>query len=1425
MTTTSASASVQGSSSPAIELLPPSLTVRMGRRRLTLSWRVRKPLPQLLAGLLRRSWTRLLAPVLRISVAAAAVCGAWHASVLAAAPAPGTLPTGWSVVNGNVSFTQNGNTLNINQLSPQAIAQFLSFSIGADAAVNVTQPSSTAALLAKVTGGDISQIYGKLSATGTVVLYNPNGVVIGPSGSIDAGRFIATSLAISDSDFLAGKLNFARQGNAGVVDNQGKIESATGGSVYLIGSSVSNSGIIKSAQGEVILAAGETVTLADTATPGVTVNVTGSAGNVTNLGNITAEAGRIGVAAGLISNSGVISASSVVREGGRIFLRASKNLSTSASSRISADGTRGGNITLVAQEQAFIDGAVSATGAPGQGGFVETSGFKRLDVVNAPTVGAGGSWLIDPYDLEVVASSERSVTNVSGNGSYAVSANGTSSQIAAGTIVSQLEAGVNVTLTTGANGSQAGNITVSSAIVKRAGGNASLTLNAANNISINADITSSSGTLGLTLHTGAGASGNAARLSTIGNGARISLNGGDFNVVDGVEGRGNLRISNGSVWLDGSSTLRAGRLQLDGAGSLVYASGNSSVTLNDELVNNGTIQVNASGRLYSDGGLSNNGNLTLAEGASLDASSTALSNNRTVTLANGTLSFSSITNNQNATIMGSGRLEAAEGVINNGVLAPGGDGVIGNLTIAGNYTQGDTGVMLIDVTPAGGHDNVVFSGGFAHLGGMLKTHVLGNVDDVAEGSLFTPFTLQGASWDDSYFRYVSGDISNVDNVKTMLKADYSDGQVRLNMMRGATFYASGNDAGWGTRETWSGTIPTYLPTEIDKVVVDGNNTVTLSDGVGDKIDSLLLKGSGSTFKQTGGALTVVSGSSIEGSAELSGGSFTSNGSNSVTGSLLVSVQDSGAHGNATLAGVTDVSSTGQITLSGGTLNFVGVTSLSGATAMGEGSNIDLNSGLLTFNGTSSLGGTINVRGGTLTTAGNTSLSGTMQVDSGTVTLGGVTSGAGQLTLGQPGREGESEDGGNVVPTVPLGDGSVTIANASHSSLNVQLNSGDLTLGGDVRLASLNVSQGNVTGNMGSRLVVAESFRQTGGTMTLDDAALSQGSGSLLTGDITATNLVLEAREDNILQQGGSALHVKRQLIASAYSGISLGESGNQIAGFAANNRGEGGITLVNHLNTTDASVVTVNGVYTAQGDISIDNTGGMRTAALGDSASFLGALPSSSDGTSPGTAEKLAMLGVSGDGKVKTDNGSVSLVTHSPMVIGAPGVSATGDITLTASASAGNNDTLVVNGVLVSLGGNIRLSAGDAMTINANISTTAPGLALFSVDSGALIGYAQGVRITDANGVRIPVPLSSVDSGSGTSQASQAVQQQQNQQSQNLQTTFSNARLSDPNAQSGDNPVQQSGSGAQTVGGSAGSFGDDGGGNQKAPRKALPMCT
>jgi filamentous hemagglutinin family protein len=341
-----------------------------------------------------------------LALAVGAFCAAAGAPVQAQL-AVGTLPTGWNVGSGNVSIVQNGSTLNINQATPQALVNFATFNVGAGALVDIRQPGAASALLARTTGGDPSQIYGQIKANGALWLINPAGIMVGAGARIDVGSFIASTLNVSDSDFLAGRLTF-KAGNAGTggeVRNAGTITAASGGSIYLVAPSVTNTGTLNAPNGEVLLAAGQSVQLVDTGTPGVSVAITGAAGEVKNLGRIAAEAGRIGLAAGLVSNSGSINADSVVREGGRVFLRASGDLKTTAASDISANGTTGGNVQLYADGAARIDGRVSATGSAGRGGYVDTSGGKSLDVVNAPVVGKGGEWHIDPFDIEIVEGS------------------------------------------------------------------------------------------------------------------------------------------------------------------------------------------------------------------------------------------------------------------------------------------------------------------------------------------------------------------------------------------------------------------------------------------------------------------------------------------------------------------------------------------------------------------------------------------------------------------------------------------------------------------------------------------------------------------------------------------------------------------------------------------------------------------------------------------------------------------------------------------------------------------------------------------------------------------------------------------------------------------------------------------------------------
>ena len=316
--------------------------------------------------------THLHSSPLRPSLLASALWMACATQAFAQGLPANALPTGWNVTSGSATFAQSGNTLTIHQTSQQAIANFSSFNVGSAALVDLRQLNSSAALLARVNGGDPSQILGGIRADGALWLINQAGIMVGPGARIDVARFIASSLNVSDSDFLAGRMNFKGTGTPGDVRNAGTINAASGGSIYLVGANVANTGSLNAPQGEVLLAAGQTVQLVDTATPGVSVAITGTPGEARNMGQITAEAGRIGLAAGLVSNSGTISASSAVREGGRIFLRASGDVRTSATSNISANGTTGGNVVLIAENAASIDGQVSATGSAGRGGYVDT---------------------------------------------------------------------------------------------------------------------------------------------------------------------------------------------------------------------------------------------------------------------------------------------------------------------------------------------------------------------------------------------------------------------------------------------------------------------------------------------------------------------------------------------------------------------------------------------------------------------------------------------------------------------------------------------------------------------------------------------------------------------------------------------------------------------------------------------------------------------------------------------------------------------------------------------------------------------------------------------------------------------------------------------------------------------------------------------
>ena len=220
---------------------------------------------------------------------------------LLAAPA---LPSGGAVVAGNATIASGANAVTVNQTSKAAVLSWNEFfHPGQGRRGDLRQRSSGLATLNRVTGNLPSQLDGSLTATGSVYLVNPAGVVVGATGRIQTGgSFIASTQDISNAAFLAGgDLLFSGTSDA-VIVNAGKIGSL-GGDVALIARRVENDGVMTAPQGTAALAAGYEVLVRDTSLSDgkFLVNVGGSGTSTTNAGVISAAVAELKANGGVMS--------------------------------------------------------------------------------------------------------------------------------------------------------------------------------------------------------------------------------------------------------------------------------------------------------------------------------------------------------------------------------------------------------------------------------------------------------------------------------------------------------------------------------------------------------------------------------------------------------------------------------------------------------------------------------------------------------------------------------------------------------------------------------------------------------------------------------------------------------------------------------------------------------------------------------------------------------------------------------------------------------------------------------------------------------------------------------------------------------------------------------------------------------------------
>ena len=297
-------------------------------------------------------------------------------------------PTGMQVVAGQVSTVTSANSLLITN-SPGAIINWQSFSILQGELTRFIQQSASSSVLNRITGQDPSKILGALQSNGKVFLINPNGIVFGAGAQVDVNGLVASSLGLSNADFLAGKLKFSGAATAGSVTNNGGITTPSGGQVYLIAPNVTNNGLITSPAGDVMLAAGYSVDLADSNDPDLRVVVSAPGDQALNVGKVIAESGKVGVYGALVNQLGLVSANTAVAgENGKIVFKASDTTLLGAGSVTTAQGLGAGQGSGMAQGSGTGQGSGTAQGS-GTGGEIQVLG-NRVGLTGDAIVDASG---------------------------------------------------------------------------------------------------------------------------------------------------------------------------------------------------------------------------------------------------------------------------------------------------------------------------------------------------------------------------------------------------------------------------------------------------------------------------------------------------------------------------------------------------------------------------------------------------------------------------------------------------------------------------------------------------------------------------------------------------------------------------------------------------------------------------------------------------------------------------------------------------------------------------------------------------------------------------------------------------------------------------------------------------------------------------
>jgi filamentous hemagglutinin family protein len=997
----------------------------------------------------------------------------------------------------------------------------------------------------------------------------------------------------------------------------------------------------------------------------------------------------------------------------------------------------GGNVVVWSDIATEFYGSISARGGSlgGDGGWVETSGKQFLSVnggrVNllAP-FGATGTWLLDPTNIYIATNQlNATVAGMTGTDTSANTGSGGNpntfsattgvldSLLTTGNLTTALASANVIVTTTNANGSGLGNITVVDAFSWSSAN--TLTLIAANNILLNAAITTGSAGAALILN----AVGTITQTAAIGGSGGVTLQSGtatfsqsnsyagpttisagtlNYSTIANVSGgNSNLgaptTVGNGTIAIGATGVLNytgTGHssdrvINLTGSGATVSSSGSGALTLSGGVTGNtfnlviagtgnitqsgviatttGTLTKRGTGTLtltgantYSGATLINGGGITLS-GASGAATSTAFTINQGGTL---TLDNSGTNNNSRISTSNALTMNGGEFVVN-GNAASNTAQSVGALTLSSGYST-------ITLSPNAARNTLVT---FASLSQTTSATVL------FRGTNLGANTVASATANNSNIVFTSA--------PTLVGAGGNSGTSTVSILRGAIGAATNSSAGtdFVTYNPPTGSVNGLRPllageyTATPAANVNLRLTANRTGNDSFSLNSILLSG-GVTYDydSTGGVNNIVIGG-----AALSGNILSIGGSNSISPTR-------GAGGGTFSFGSINGSLFAVTNLTIGSLAPVigtGGLSVSGAGAVIVNRSIAISGGLTINSGTLQSG---------IASAFSTAQAMTIQAP-GTLNLNGFAQSITTLTLFSGATSGASVTTG--AGTLTLG-GDVTL-NVNGSGTTGASISGNLALGASRNFV---VGDGLAVNDLSiSALVSGSGFdlvKQGVGTMALSGANTYSGATTVSAGTLSLASIGALGSTTSTSVTAGAALDVN-------LSSATLTNTNTiTLNGTGINN---GGALTFSGSNTTINNPITLNtasligglgtGTMTLGGTIS----GAVNlTATLKNAGLSLAAVTLSSGGslsvTTGGSIAQTAAFTVPGTSSFFAGANAITLNNGSNALTGAVSVFNSG-----ANAVSLINSSALSIGT-ISVGNTLSLTSGGAISQSGIITAT-----------------------------------------------------------------------------------------------------------------------